>query len=133
MLDKLKYYTYIHANDQAISLCFRFHLGVGVSNPKAFEVALQNCSEIFIYGKKLGFNLTVINIGGGFKGNAASLSELNALAVVINASIKSYFKEFPELKLIAEPGSFFSTSSFIICLKVLGKVKEEREGKPVSI
>ena len=104
-----------------------------MNNAKAYDIALRKCSEMFIYGKELGFNFTILDIGGGFKGYSKHLSELNDSAEVINASLKSYFKEFTDLKLIAEPGSFFSTSPPIICLKVLGKVKEEGNGKPVSL
>ena len=117
-------------NFQSFHIC-RFHLGTGINNPQSFKAALQKSYEIFIYGKKLGFNFTILDIGGGFKGDTDSLSELNDLAEVINAFLKTSFEEFPNLRPLAEPGAFFSTSPFIVCLKVVSKVKEKSDGRDV--
>ena len=49
-----------------------FHCGSGQMTSKAFVDAIQNARTIMNFGNKLGFNMNLLDIGGGFPGNTGT-------------------------------------------------------------
>ena len=94
-----------------------FHVGSGCQTPLAFESALKLSSEMFQFASSIGYSFTLLDIGGGYPGDKGSGQLFNKVASSINKGIEAYFsrKEFPNLRIIAEPGEDFA--SRLCCLK----------------
>jgi ornithine decarboxylase len=98
-----------------------FHCGSGCSDPKIFSDAIHDCKKIFILAKKYGFDLTFLDIGGGFSGSDDSEPKFEDFAKTINSSINENFQDVQNLQIIAEPGRFFSEQSYSIFCKIISR------------
>ena len=58
-----------------------FHVGSGCQEPEAFVAAIQQARMVFDQGLDLGFNMTLLDIGGGFPGHAGSSIAFDAVSV----------------------------------------------------
>lgn len=58
-----------------------FHVGTEVNDPSIYKFAIALSRELFDEAAKLGFNFTILDIGGGYKGG---------LKDTINSVSKSY-------------------------------------------
>lgn len=47
---------------------FSFHVGSGCSDPRAFSYTIPKVRNLFDYAKEVGFDFTILNIGGGLPG-----------------------------------------------------------------
>lgn len=95
-----------------------FHVGSGCREPAAFRRAISLARDLFDFGTGLGFNMTLLDIGGGFPGdNNANFSEC---ADVINKSLDELFAS-PEIQVIAEPGRYFVCSAFTLATNIHSK------------
>jgi ornithine decarboxylase len=95
-----------------------FHVGSGCQDPSVFKTALKDCRQVYDIGKEMGFNLNLIDFGGGFPGNDDE--EFLKMASVINSSIDEYFKDL-DVKFIAEPGRYFVTSAYTLITSIINK------------
>lgn len=62
-------FTYINSSSLVYNLfnsLHSFHVGSGCSDPHAFSKALQLAKEVFMNGAELGYNMNILDIGGGF-------------------------------------------------------------------
>jgi ornithine decarboxylase len=101
-----------------------FHVGSGCRDPESFERALMDAKEIFKMANERGIHLTLLDIGGGFPGDADTFSYLAPMiAEKLNLLFPSY--EHEDLKVIAEPGRFFASRSCHLLTKVHAKAKLE--------
>lgn len=100
-----------------------FHVGSDAKNPDIFRYAIHQSHKIFKKAKKLGHNMTILNIGGGFKSNIPQIS------AAINDSINKYFPPSRDIDIIAEPGRFFSESMSTLACKIIGKKKYNKKIK----
>lgn len=117
-----------------------FHVGSGCTDPVAYEDAIHRSKIVFQYGKQIGYNLHLLDIGGGFPGNDKKNITINSnnnldnsyitnnisfeeITLVINSSLEKYFpeSEFPKLKVIAEPGRFYAESAFILISNITSR------------
>lgn len=74
--------------------------------------------QIFYGGKTIGYNMHLIDIGGGFPGHKGSSIEQHA--AIINSSIRQLFPA-SNIKVIAEPGRFFASSSATLACMIHSK------------
>jgi ornithine decarboxylase len=81
-----------------------FHVGSASNDPKIFDIAIQNSAKVFKMLSDVGYQPTLLNIGGGF-----NTSTFESSARVISDSIQTHIdqKLYPKLSYIAEPGRFF--------------------------
>lgn len=105
-----------------------FHVGSGCKNIKAYEYAIEKCKEVFRIAKNNGYELKILDLGGGFPGTDDSVIRFEDIAITINESLNKYFseEEFPEdygLQVIAEPGRYFAAASHTLVLNVIAKNK----------
>jgi ornithine decarboxylase len=49
-----------------------FHVGSGCSEPPVFSRAIEAARSVFDVAKNLGFNFSLLDIGGGFPGNTGT-------------------------------------------------------------
>ena len=76
-------------------------------NPGAYQQALAACSELFQFGADVGFDFTLLDIGGGFPGEKHTAKLFNRMADAIKLSLSQHFSPsmYRHLRVIAEPGT----------------------------
>lgn len=106
-----------------------FHVGSGCVDPKLYKKALQVCKEVFDVAKtEFGVDMNIIDIGGGYPGIDGSVSFVE-IAEVIRVSIDEIFGDNKDIKFIAEPGRFFTTSSHTLVTNIIGIKKTVKDGE----
>lgn len=91
--------------------------GSGASNADAFVTAVQDAKRVFRKGKQLGFNMHVLDVGGGFQD-----SNFEIMALTLRRVVE---KEFPKsTQLIAEPGRFYARRFYTMGCKVISRRKQ---------
>jgi ornithine decarboxylase len=106
-----------------------FHVGSNCKNAKQYYEAIKMAKYSFEIAKTKGFEFDSIDVGGGFSGknNIESIDLLTEISAEIYRAMDDFFMD-QEIKLIAEPGRFFCTSSHTLVLNVIGKkVKIDKE------
>lgn len=103
-----------------------FHVGSGCRDPSSFSRAIADCRKIFDDAKEIGYQMNILDIGGGFPGVDLTGDQptFSDIANVINEALDLHFPVESEVKIIAEPGRYFATSSHILVLSVLKKKKD---------
>ncbi|XP_064382190.1 antizyme inhibitor 2-like isoform X2 [Halichondria panicea] len=109
-----------------IGVCF--HVGTGSQSSRAYELALKMSVELFEYGYEIGYQFSLLDIGGGFYGDRGSKDVFQRVASAINSSLDSLFSSFPGLTVIAEPGAFFACSTHSIAVNIVNKKSRDKEG-----
>lgn len=95
-----------------------FHVGSGCRDPPAFAKAIAFAKDIMDIGKEIGFNMTLLDIGGGYPGdNNAAFA---VLADVINSALDEHFPT-DDVRIIAEPGRYFVGSAFTLATNIHSK------------
>ncbi len=105
-----------------------FHVGSGCNNVEAYKTAIEKSRKVFDIGKENGYELKILDIGGGFPGTDEANIKFEDIAHTINKAIDIYFsvEDFPEdynLQIIAEPGRYFAAASHTLVLNVIAKNK----------
>ncbi|KAK6622535.1 hypothetical protein RUM44_002347 [Polyplax serrata] len=95
-----------------------FHVGSGCGDPPVYRKAISACRGLFDYAKTVGYEFTMLDIGGGFPGNKKST--VDKFSTVVNQAIDDFFPE-PEVNIIAEPGRFMTASCFTLVTNIHSK------------
>lgn len=104
-----------------------FHVGSQCTNFENYAHALQLASEIFRDSRKKGYNLNIIDIGGGFPAPYDThVPGFSTLAEIINFECSRLFPE-KEIEIIAEPGRFMVATAATLVAEIIGKAR--RGGK----
>jgi len=97
-----------------------FHVGSQCTNHENYIQALHLCAGIFAEAKSRGFQLKLLDIGGGFPAAYdASVPKFGALAKKINHEIDRLFPK--PIEILAEPGRFLVASAGNAVSKIIGK------------
>jgi ornithine decarboxylase len=91
-----------------------FHVGSGASDPSAFLKAVTDARSIFDQAIALGFNPHTLDVGGGFVSET-----FNDMAAVLSAAVDVHFP--PSIRIIAEPGRYYTSSAFTIACNVIAR------------
>lgn len=103
-----------------------FHVGSQCTNFDNYTAALTITSEIFNHSRQKGYNLKIVDIGGGFPVPYDSqVPKFGKLAAVINSEIERLFPG--GIEIIAEPGRFMVATSAVLISEIIGKAR--RDGK----
>lgn len=103
-----------------------FHVGSQCTNFDNFTSALQIVSEIFNDSHKKGYNLNLIDLGGGFPAPYdACVPRFEMLAEIIGPECDRLFPK--DVEIIAEPGRFMVASAATLVSEIIGKAR--RDGK----
>lgn len=86
-----------------------FHAGWLCDDATVYSDALIKCAELFQYGSTLGFNFTLLDIGGGFPGAKGTDNQFESMSAKVLETLDLLFNvsSNPGLKVIAEPGLSF--------------------------
>lgn len=105
-----------------------FHVGSGASDPFAFVDALQNARKVFDMAAVVGFpEFGLLDIGGGFPGDDDGGITIAEIAEVINPVLDRLFP--PAVKVISEPGRFFSHSSATLAARIMSRRLVQQHSK----
>ena len=105
-----------------------FHVGSNCRGEGQFDSAIKDSREVFRIAKEKGFNMNLLDIGGGFPGNDNKAFE--KMSIEINNAIDKYFYDIDDLKIIAEPGRYMCTTSHILVMNIIGiRVKKNDIGE----
>jgi ornithine decarboxylase len=107
-----------------------FHVGSKCGTTETYEIAVKDAKYLFNLGKGLGMKMTVLDIGGGFPGSDEETPiKFEEIAKVVNDAIDKHFSDVEDLRLIAEPGRYFASSSHTMVFNVIGKKKIIEKGE----
>ncbi|KAF7731201.1 hypothetical protein EC973_000616 [Apophysomyces ossiformis] len=97
-----------------------FHVGTGCKDEMAFVDAAERAKQVFDIAKSLGFNFSLLNVGGGFPTDDLKVTtSFERIAAVLNPALDRLFP--PNVEVMAEPGRFYVASAFTLCLNVIGR------------
>ena len=98
-----------------------FHVGSMAHDPEAFCKALCLAKKACDLGAQCGFNMTLVDIGGGFSISQDDIQSFGKFSSVLQMALDEYFPESSQVSIIAEPGRFFAESIATLCTLVYGK------------
>jgi len=106
---------------------FSFHVGSGCSDATSYYNAIEDCSIVYTASREFGFDIRIIDIGGGFPG----VDKTTGFADIcdnINRAITDFFLYETSnsiIQFIAEPGRYFTEATHTLVLNVIAKKKEK--------
>lgn len=95
-----------------------FHVGSGCEDENVYKTAIKDCKSVYDIAKEIGYDLSIIDIGGGFPGNDDEY--FKKIANVINSARDEYFNNI-DIRFIGEPGRFISTSAYTLVTSIINK------------
>jgi len=98
-----------------------FHVGSGCRDNTAFPRAIQAAKSVFNTAKLLGFNMYLLDIGGGFPGHDDGNMTFTELCCGINTALSEHFPVGCGVRIIAEPGRYMVASAFTLSANVIAK------------
>uniref|UniRef100_A0A667X1A4 ornithine decarboxylase n=1 Tax=Myripristis murdjan TaxID=586833 RepID=A0A667X1A4_9TELE len=95
-----------------------FHVGCQCTDSRAYRQAIADARQVFniAVGSLMGFQLSLLDIGGGFSGN-----ENFKVAATINLALDDFFPVGCGVQIIAEPGRYYVESAFTLAVNVIAK------------
>ncbi|PIO71620.1 Pyridoxal-dependent decarboxylase, pyridoxal binding domain protein [Teladorsagia circumcincta] len=84
-----------------------FHVGSGCNDPTAFREALTHARHLIELGRGLGFDMNLVDLGGGYPGTLQQTS-FEDIAAVIRSAVDEFLPPEFGVRLIAEPGRYES-------------------------
>ena len=108
-----------------------FHVGSCCGDGSAYSDAILLAREVFEKAKEYGFNMTFLDIGGGFPGNDSVESDDKFIEIAksVNIQLEQSFSDIADLEVIAEPGRFIATSCGTLVTNVSGRKIMNSEDK----
>ncbi|OOQ91244.1 Ornithine decarboxylase [Penicillium brasilianum] len=100
-----------------------FHVGSSSKDPKAFEIAIQNSRRIFDAGSRMGHNMRLLDIGGGFSENT-----FDDMAESIQRSLDFHFGDI-DAEVVAEPGRYFAAGALTVACEIIAR-RDAKETPP---
>ncbi len=103
-----------------------FHVGSQTTNFENYVQALNLAAGVFREAADRGFQMKLIDIGGGFPAPYdAQVQPIEMLARRINSELDRLFP--PDIEILAEPGRFLVATAGTSMAKVIGRAR--RDGK----
>ncbi|KAJ3116141.1 hypothetical protein HDU96_010345 [Phlyctochytrium bullatum] len=96
-----------------------FHVGSGCFDANAFGEAVYNASRVIEEAKNYGFEMSLLDVGGGFPGNNAPGLTFDEIVKVLYPAVERYVPA--HIRVIAEPGRYFVASAFTLAVNVVAR------------
>lgn len=112
-----------------------FHVGSGCRDAQVYHSALEICSKVFqISTDDVQKPMNTVDIGGGFPGIDVGDIQFETICDVINTAIDEFFPD-PNIRLIAEPGRYFVSSSHTLVVSIINKkeITDKQTGELTNI
>lgn len=98
-----------------------FHVGSGCTDPETYTQAISDARCVFDMGEELGYNMTLLDIGGGFPGSDDTKLKFEEITAVINPAVDKYFPADSGVRIIAEPGRYYVASAYTLAVNIIAK------------
>nr|XP_035946556.1 ornithine decarboxylase-like [Halichoerus grypus] len=99
-----------------------FHVGSGCTHPETCVQAISDVRCVFDMGAEVGFNMYLLDIGGGFPGSEDVKLKFEEITSVINPALDKYFPADSGVRIIAEPGRYYVASAFTLTVIIAKKL-----------
>jgi ornithine decarboxylase len=96
-----------------------FHVGSGCLSVESFEAAVRSAHSVFQEAQRQGFNMRLLDIGGGFPGTNDVTPSFASIANVVRPLLDELFPQ--DIQIIAEPGRYFAAASHVLACNVYSK------------
>ena len=83
--------------------------------------AISDARCVFDMGTEVGFNMYLLEIGGGFPGSEDVKLKFEEITSVINLALDKYFPSDSGVRIIAEPGRYYVASAFMLAVNIIAK------------
>ncbi|KAM9369610.1 antizyme inhibitor 2 [Phaethornis superciliosus] len=114
------------AKKQALEVVgISFHLGSRGLEPQTFSQSVATAQMAFEVGKELGYQMHLLDIGGGFPGTEDTRARFEEVAAGINSALDFYFPDGCGLEIIARPGRYYVTSAFTLAARITAREDTE--------
>ena len=102
-----------------------FHVGSMCKSSYVYYDALKICSDVKKIYNENGYEMKIIDIGGGFSDkDIYDGVKFEEMGEMIQKGIKFFFNN-TDIKYIAEPGRFFVEKSHTLVLRIIAKKKKD--------
>jgi ornithine decarboxylase len=106
-----------------------FHVGSGCQDTDSFEKAISSARKVFDMAKQNGFQMKLLDIGGGFPGfsqgsNSSKLKKaasFDQICEKVRYSLDKYFSDVEGVEFIGEPGRFIARGTHTLAINVFAK------------
>lgn len=98
-----------------------FHVGSGCGSAEPFVDAVRRSRQVFNMAAEKGFELSLLDVGGGFPGHDYGGVTFEEIADALTTSIGEHFPPSSGVRVIAEPGRYFSSQSHTLAVSVIAK------------
>ncbi|XP_076158420.1 antizyme inhibitor 1b [Alosa pseudoharengus] len=95
-----------------------FQVPASCQDQQDYTHALSDARCVFDMGEELGFDMNILDVGGGFSVSETQLKQVHA---AMKPLLEAYFPPMSGVCVIAEPGSFYVSSTFTLAVNVIGK------------
>ncbi|NXW31981.1 AZIN2 inhibitor, partial [Phaetusa simplex] len=119
------------AKGQAVEVVgISFHLGSHGLEPQTFTQSVAAAQLAFEMGTELGYQMHLLDIGGGFPGTEDTRARFEEMAAVINSALDLYFPDGCGVEIVARPGRYYVTSAFTFAASItaMEEVPTEQPG-----
>lgn len=96
----------------------RSNISSSCEDDQVYVHAVSDARCVFDMGEEIGFNMKILDIGGGFSGSESQLQLINS---AVMSMVDLYFPSSTGVSIIAEPGNFFVSSAFTLAVNVISK------------
>ncbi|KFV75083.1 Ornithine decarboxylase 2, partial [Dryobates pubescens] len=120
------------AKEQAVEVVgVSFHLGSCGLEPQAITQSVAAAQMAFEMGTELGYQMHLLDIGGGFPGTEDTRARFEEVTATINSALDLYFPEGCGVEVIATPGRFYVSSAFTLAASITAREEAPAE-QPAS-
>ncbi|XP_040170013.1 ornithine decarboxylase 1-like [Anopheles arabiensis] len=118
----LRYAATLRMNVIGIS----FHVGSDCDEHEVYYEAVKIAKGLFEYAKTIGYEFSLLDIGGGFPGD--NDKPIDRYAQAVNVAIDQFFPAESDIRIIAEPGRYYVSSAVTLVSYVDSKrVMKEKQ------
>lgn len=105
-----------------------FHVGSGAKDFQSIYTAIKDARIVFDEAISMGFNMKILDIGGGFERETFQESS-KMVQIAIEQFFNTEFVNQHEIKFIAEPGRFMVANAFTLATHIIARrdIKDSQE------
>lgn len=82
---------------------------------------ISDTRYVFDMGAEVGFNMFLLDIGGGFPGSEDVKLKFEDITSVINPALNKYLPSDSGVRIIAEPSRRYVALAFMITVNIIAK------------
>lgn len=95
-----------------------FHVGSGCADFPIYYKAISYARDLFDYAATFGYELNLLDIGGGFPGDFGT--SIDEVSVIVNTALDKFFPD-KSVRVISEPGRYYASAAFTLITSVQSK------------